>query len=74
MSRNPPKSILQFVLSKLKLILAAKLQYIFLKNEFLSCALSIGLGLVLIYHINQYLGHNKPFPHTLISDVARHYP
>jgi hypothetical protein len=30
--------------------------------------------LILIYWISQYLGHDKPFPHSWISDIACHYP
>lgn len=32
------------------------------------------LTLVLIYWISQYYGHDKPFPHAWISDIADHYP
>lgn len=30
--------------------------------------------LVVIYWISQYYGHDKPFPHSWISDVAAHFP
>lgn len=41
---------------------------------FKTSSITLAITLVLIYWISQYYQHDKPFPHTSISSVSKHFP